>query len=372
MNFEDLKIITPLKRALAIEKYTMATPIQEKTIPLILDGQDVIGCAQTGTGKTAAFAIPLLQILYNHQTVEKGSRKIKAVILVPTRELAVQIGDSLTGFSRYTDIKHVVIYGGISQVPQVNSLKSGVDIIVATPGRLLDLIDQGHINLSFLRMLVLDEADHMLDLGFYRDLKRIIALLPVIRQTVLFSATMPSAILKLAASMQRNSVRVDITPASSTVDSIEQSVYFVEQNHKERLLIKLLNNSRLDSVLVFTRTKRGADKVVRSLVKERISAQSIHGDKSQSDRQRALNNFKAKRTRVLVATDVASRGIDVQELSHVINYDLPNVPETYVHRIGRTGRAGKCGVALSFCNMEEKSCLRNIQKLISKHIQIVS
>lgn len=372
MKFENLKLNEPIKRAVDIVGHTTPTPIQEKAIPIILEGKDLIGCAQTGTGKTAAFAIPLLQILHTEKLHEKGPRKVKALILAPTRELAIQIDESLGTYGRYTGLKHAGIYGGVSHIPQARALRAGVDIIVATPGRLLDLYNQRYINLSSLKMLVLDEADRMLDMGFVNDVKKIIGLLPAIKQTLLFSATMPQAIMNLAASIQKNPVRVEVTPVSSTVDSIKQSVYFVDRKDKKSLLIQLLNNKSLDSVLIFTRTKHGADKVVRDLVKERITAQAIHGDKSQVARQSALSNFKSRRTRVLVATDIAARGIDVQELSHVINFDLPNVPETYVHRIGRTGRAGNGGTALSFCDREEKGYLKDIQKLISKRIPISS
>lgn len=372
MIFEDLELIAPIKKAIDGEGYKIPTAIQAKAIPIILTGKDLLGCAQTGTGKTAAFAIPLLQILYSDKLNEKGPRKVIALILAPTRELAVQIGESLGAYGRFTGLKYTVIYGGVSQVAQTDSLRPGVDIVVATPGRLLDLINQRYISLNSVKMLVLDEADRLLDMGFYPDMKKIFALLPVTKQTLLFSATMPQETVELAELILRNPVKVEVTPASSTVDSINQSVYFVERKDKKSLLVKLLNNRDLDSVLVFTRTKHGADKVTRYLVKERIAAQAIHGDKSQLARQSALNNFKSKRTRVLVATDIAARGIDVQELSYVINFDLPNVPETYVHRIGRTGRAGKAGTALSFCDHEEKGYLMDIQKLICKRIPISS
>ncbi len=372
MKFEDLKLISPIQKAVDIAGYTKPTPIQEKAIPIILEGRDLFGCAQTGTGKTAAFAIPLLQILHQDKAKGKGLRKVRALILTPTRELAIQIGESIGVYGKFTGLKSTVIYGGVSQFPQTNALRSGVDIITATPGRLLDLINQKYINLSFLKMLVLDEADRMLDMGFSRDVKKILAFLPVTRQTLLFSATMPQEIVRLTKSILKNPVKVEVTPVSSTVDSINQSVYLVDQQDKKSLLIQLLENRNLDSVLIFTRTKHRADKVARDLVKKRITAQAIHGDKSQGARQLALSNFKAKRTRVLVATDIAARGIDVQELSHVINFDLPNVPETYVHRIGRTGRAGMGGTALSFCNTEEKGMLMDIQKLISKNIPVIS
>lgn len=371
MNFEKLNIITPILEAISGEGYTMPTPIQEKAIPAILDGRDLLGCAQTGTGKTAAFAIPLLQILHKERKNEKETRIIKALILTPTRELAIQIDESLKAYGRYTGIKHTVVFGGVSQLPQTNALKSGIDILVATPGRLLDLINQKYISLNHIKLFVLDEADRMLDMGFSHDVKKIIAMIPNTRQTLLFSATMPTEITKLVNTILKNPVKVEVTPVSSTVDTIEQSVYFVERKDKKSLLIQLLKSKPIESALVFTRTKHGADKIVRDLEKARIAAQAIHGNKSQVARQTALENFKQKRTRVLVATDIAARGIDVQELSHVINFDIPNVPETYVHRIGRTGRAGMRGTALSFCDSDEKVYLTNIQKLISKKINAI-
>ena len=371
MKFEDMNIIAPILKAVGIKGYTIPTPIQEQAIPVILEGKDLVGCAQTGTGKTAAFAIPILQMLYKEHKIEKGSNTIKALIMTPTRELAIQIDESLTSYGKYTGIRHTVIYGGVSQVPQVNSLNSGVDILVATPGRLLDLMNQRYVKLGNIQILVLDEADRMLDMGFSHDMKKIIAYLPAKRQTLLFSATMPHEIKRMVDSILRNPVNVEVTPVSSTVDTVEQSVYFVEKKDKRSLLIKLLKNKSIGSALVFTRTKHGADKVAKELEKVSISAQAIHGNKSQGARQLALNNFKLKRTRVLVATDIAARGIDVQELSHVINFDMPNMPETYVHRIGRTGRAGLGGNAVSFCDSEEKEYLRDIQKLISKKIHVV-
>lgn len=371
MKFENLNIIAPILKAVDAEGYTTPTPIQEQAIPAILKGRDLIGCAQTGTGKTAAFSIPLLQILHKEKSDEKGLRVIKALILTPTRELAIQIGESLAAYGKYTGLKHTVIFGGVPQFSQTKALMSGVDILVATPGRLLDLMNQKYVKLGHIKLFVLDEADRMLDMGFSHDVKKIIARLPVTRQTLLFSATMPPEIKKMVDTILSNPVKVEVTPVSSTVDAIEQTVYFVDRKDKKLLLIDLLKNKEFDSVLVFTRTKHGADKVVRDLAKVKIPAQAIHGNKSQGARQLALNNFKLKRTRVLVATDIAARGIDVQELSHVINFDLPNVPETYVHRIGRTGRAGMGGTALSFCDQEEKAYLRDIQKLISKKIPVV-
>lgn len=371
MNFEKLNIATPILKALCAEGYNTPTLIQEQAIPVILEGKDLLGCAQTGTGKTAAFAIPLLQILYKEKISEKGPRIVKALILTPTRELAIQIGESLGSYGRYTGLKHTVIYGGVSQFHQVKALKSGVDIIVATPGRLLDLMNQNYISVSNLKLLVLDEADRMLDMGFSFDVKKIISRLPAKRQTLLFSATMPKEINNMVNTILKSPVKIEVTPVSSTVDTIDQTVYLVERKDKKSLLVKLLKNRAIESVLVFTRTKHGADKIASDLSKMRITAQSIHGNKSQHERQNALNNFKLKRTRVLVATDIASRGIDIQELSYIINFDLPNVPETYVHRIGRTGRAGMAGTALSFCDRDERVYLRDIQKLISKKIPII-
>lgn len=371
MSFEKLNLIMPILKALKAEGYTEPTPIQEQAIPPILEGRDLLGCAQTGTGKTAAFAIPILQRLYGEQRAVKGSQIIKALILTPTRELAIQVGESFSAYGKYTGLRNAVIFGGVSQVPQTDALKAGVDILVATPGRLLDLIHQKYINLHHVKLFVLDEADRMLDMGLGLDVKKIIALLPEIRQTMLFSATMPPEISKLVNSILTDPVKVEVTPVSSTVDTIEQAVYFVAKKDKKRLLLHVLKDKSVVSALVFSRTKHGADKITRDLVKAGVQAQAIHGNKSQMARQQALNNFKARKTRVLVATDIAARGIDVEELSHVINFDLPNVPETYVHRIGRTGRAGLGGVALSFCDEEEKPYLKDIQKLISKSIPVI-
>ena len=370
MNFKELNVIEPILEALNTMGYTKPTPIQEKAIPVIMEGSDLLGCAQTGTGKTAAFAIPLLQILYREKLNEKGPRKIKALILAPTRELAIQIHNSLQAYGKYMELKHTVAFGGVSQIPQTNALKSGTDILVATPGRLLDLMNQKYVNLDNIKILVLDEADRMLDMGFSHDVKKILAHVPAGRQTLLFSATMPPEITTLVNSIMSDIVKVEATPVSSTVDSIEQMVYFVERKDKKSLLVQLLKSKPISSALIFARTKHGADKIVRDLAKSKITAQAIHGNKSQTARQLALENFKSKRTRVLVATDIAARGIDVQELTHVINYDLPAVPETYVHRIGRTGRAGLSGTALSFCDNEERVYLTNIQKLISRKITI--
>lgn len=371
MKFEQLNVITPILKALKSEGYAAPTPIQEQAIPVILEGRDIVGCAQTGTGKTAAFAVPILQTIYQGKTNLRELRAIKSLILTPTRELAVQIGECLAAYGRHTGLKHAVIFGGVSQVPQTNILRAGVDILVATPGRLLDLMNQKYIRLDRVEIFVLDEADRMLDMGFAHDMKKIIARLPVKRQTLLFSATMPPEISQLAEDILNDPVRVAVTPISSPVEIIQQSVCFVDQRDKTAVLIELLQDEAVDSALVFTRTKHGADKVAKALVNAGIPAQAIHGNKSQQARQAALNSFKARHTRVLIATDIASRGIDVPELSHVINFDLPNVPETYVHRIGRTGRAGLGGRAVSFCAREERKYLRDIQALIRQKIAVV-
>ncbi len=372
MAFKKLELIEPLLKALAAEGYNTPTPIQAQSIPLILERRDLLGCAQTGTGKTAAFAIPILQILYQQKAEERGPRNIKVLILTPTRELAIQIDESFAAYGKYTGLTHTVIFGGVSQLNQTNILRRGVDILVATPGRLLDLISQGFIDLKYLKIFVLDEADRMLDMGFIHDVKRIITKLPVKRQTLFFSATMPPEIQKLANVLLTNPAKVEVTPASSTVDAIEQSLYYVDKKDKSQLLLHLLKDPAIVTALVFTRTKHGADKVVKFLHHAHITAAAIHGNKSQNARQNALSNFKNGKTRVLVATDIAARGIDIDELSHVFNFELPNVPETYVHRIGRTGRAGNTGIAISFCDAEERDELKDILKLIGKAIPVVS
>lgn len=371
MLFENLNLITPIKKALVTEGYVEATPIQEAAIPSILKGKDFLGCAQTGTGKTAAFAIPILQILCGKQKVIKGPKNIKALILAPTRELAIQIGESFDAYGKHMNLTSAVIFGGVSQKNQTDALRGGVDILVATTGRLLDLMQQKFINIHHVEMFVLDEADRMLDMGFLRDVKKVIAQLPKIRQTMLFSATMPPEISKLVDSILVDPVKVAVTPVSSTIELIDQAVYYVDKKDKKPLLIHLLQDKSIASALVFSRTKHGANKITKDLNNSGIEAQAIHGNKSQSARQLALNNFKTGITRVLVATDIAARGIDVEELSHVVNFDLPNIPETYVHRIGRTGRAGLGGVALSFCDEEEKPFLKDIQKLIAKSIPVI-
>lgn len=371
MLFENLNIIEPIQKALKTEGYTKPTPIQEKAIPHILEGKDLLGCAQTGTGKTAAFAIPVLQNLFSEQRAPKGLKTIKALILAPTRELAIQIGESFTAYGKYMNLKNMVIFGGVSQKPQTDALRAGVDILIATPGRLIDLVNQKYIDLHNVKHFVLDEADRMLDMGMIHDVKRIIAQLPKKRQTMLFSATMPSEIAKLLGSIMVNPVKAEVAPVSSTIDTITQGVYFVEKKHKKSLLIDILQDKSITSVLVFSRTKHGANMITKYLDKAGIEAQAIHGNKSQNARQLALNNFKEGKIRVLVATDIAARGIDVDELSHVINFDLPDVPETYVHRIGRTGRAGMKGIALSFCDEEEKDQFKDIEKLIRKSIKVI-
>ena len=372
MSFENLNLIEPIRKALHTEGYVQPTPIQAQSIPVILQGKDLLGCAQTGTGKTAAFAIPILQILHGNQSAGNERRVIKSLILTPTRELAVQTGESFTAYGKHTGLRHAVIYGGVSQNAQTQALRSGVDILIATPGRLLDLMNQRFVNLNHVEMFVLDEADRMLDMGFINDIRKIIIKLPAEKQTLFFAATMPLEIRNLAHSILNDPEQVAVTPVSSTVDAIQQSVYYVQKSDKRSLLKHLLQSDEINSVLIFTRTKHGADKVTRDLNQSGIPAEAIHGNKSQNARQRAMNNFKKKRTRVLVATDIAARGIDVDNLSHVINYELPNEPETYVHRIGRTGRAGLSGVAISFCDMEEQTYLRDIRKLIDKDIPVVA
>ena len=359
--------------ALSNEGYTNPTPIQQQSIPVILQQRDLLGCAQTGTGKTAAFAIPLLQLLHQQgQGVPpKGHRNIRALVLTPTRELAIQIGESFAAYGKYLPLRHLVIFGGVSQHPQIEALRKGVDILVATPGRLLDLLNQRYISLQHLQFFVLDEADRMLDMGFVHDVKRIITRLPAKRQSLFFSATMPPEIQQLANAILNNPAKVEVTPVSSTADTITQSMYFVSKPDKRRLLLHLLEDQSIRTVLVFTRTKHGADRVAKDLNKAGITAEAIHGNKSQNARQRALNNFKSRQTRVLVATDIAARGIDIDDLTHVINFELPNVPETYVHRIGRTGRAGANGIAFSFCDAEERAYLRDIHKLIARQIPVV-
>jgi len=369
MQFQELELIKPLLAAVRCCGYTEPTPIQAKTIPPVLKGCDVLGCAQTGTGKTAAFALPILQRLYEEGKPNAPVRPIRALILTPTRELALQIYENFEGYGKNLPMRPCVIFGGVGQQPQVEQLKRGVDILVATPGRLNDLIGQGHIKLDQLKIFVLDEADRMLDMGFIHDVKKVISHLPRQRQTLFFSATMPAEVEKLAQSLLSDPITVKVHPVSSTVDKIDQSLYMVDKTNKKHLLAKLLKEPQVESALVFTRTKHGADRVVRELSRVNIDARAIHGNKSQNARQQALSDFKSGRVRVMVATDIAARGIDIAGLSHVFNYDLPNEPESYVHRIGRTGRAGLDGTAVSFCCIDEMKELRQIEKLIGKTIK---
>jgi len=370
IQFKSLNIIEPILKAVREEGYTTPTAIQVQAIPIVLQGTDLLGCAQTGTGKTAAFAIPILQLLSANKTYHK-KRKVRSLIVTPTRELAIQIGESFKAYGRHTGLTYTVIFGGVHQNPQTSALHNGVDIVIATPGRLLDLMNQGHLTLHDVEIFVLDEADRMLDMGFIHDVKRILAALPKKRQSLFFSATILPEIIKLASTILHNPSKVSVTPDSLTVDIIKQSVYFVDKGNKNALLVEILKDKDIKTALVFTRTKHGADKVMQNLLRHHVKAEAIHGNKAQNARQRALSNFKAQTTRVLVATDIAARGIDVDDMEYVINFEMPNVPETYVHRIGRTGRAGAKGTAFSFCDAEEKAYLRDIEKLIAQKIPIV-
>lgn len=372
MEFKSLNIIEPILRALQDEGYTNPTPIQEQAIPIVLKGTDLLGCAQTGTGKTAAFAIPIIQLLSAAEHQSDKKRRIRGLIVTPTRELAIQIGESFSAYGRHCRLKHTVVFGGVKQFSQTQALQHGVDILIATPGRLLDLINQGFITLKHIEIFVLDEADRMLDMGFIHDVKKLIAQLPHKRQSLFFSATMPPEIVKLASTILYKPEKVEVTPVSSTAETVQQYLYYVDKANKNSLLLELLKDPKIKTVLVFTRTKHGADKVVRILSKHNVKAQAIHGNKAQNARQAALSNFKSQVTRVLVATDIAARGIDVDELEYVINFDIPNIPETYVHRIGRTGRAGNKGTAYSFCDSEEKPYIRDIEKLIGRKISIIT
>lgn len=372
MTFKELEVIEPILKALQEKGYTHPTPIQEQAIPILLKGKDLLGCAQTGTGKTAAFAIPILQQLYLDKTRNRNQRQVKALVVTPTRELAIQIADNFTEYGEHTDIRNTVIFGGIKQGSQTNALRRGVDVLVATPGRLLDLMNQGFISLKNVEYFVLDEADQMLDMGFVHDIKKLITKLPVKRQSLFFSATMPKTIVELSGKILGNYESVTVKPEQATAERVGQAVYFVSKADKTKLLVHVLKEENAVSTLVFARTKHGADKVVKVLSKAKITAEAIHGNKSQNARQRALSNFKEGKTKVLVATDIAARGIDISDLALVINYDLPNVPETYVHRIGRTGRASASGISISFCNVEERPYLKDIEKLIKQKIPVVS
>jgi ATP-dependent RNA helicase RhlE len=370
MTFQDLKLIPELTLALDKKGYKEPTPIQQQAIPHILSGKDIFGCAQTGTGKTAAFALPILQMLHTNKPAVP-QKTIKALVLAPTRELALQISENFKEYGRNLGIMHTTVFGGVNQNPQVNAIKRGVSILVATPGRLLDLMQQGFIKLNSIEYFVLDEADRMLDMGFINDIKKVITKLPVKKHTMFFSATAAPDIMKLANTILKNPVSVAVTPVSSTTTLVKQSVYYVKKESKRNLLKHILKSATIESALVFTRTKRGADKVVKELNSNGIKAEAIHGNKSQNARERALKGFKDRTIRVLVATDIASRGIDVDRLSHVINYELPEQAETYVHRIGRTGRAGANGIAISFCTQDEMPYLKDITKLIKKDIEVI-
>jgi ATP-dependent RNA helicase RhlE len=367
-SFDSLGLIEPLTRALAGENYKEPTPIQEQAIPHLLEGNDVLGCAQTGTGKTAAFLLPILQKLTTEPSV--GKPVIRALVLTPTRELAAQIGQNFENYSRFVTLRKLVIFGGVKQGKQVASLKRGVDVLIATPGRLLDLQNQGYINLSCVSFFVLDEADRMLDMGFIHDIRKVLAVLPKKRQNLLFSATMPNSIAKLAGTFLHEPIRVEVNPQSTTVERITQRLMYVQKPDKKRLLVHLLDDPDIESAIVFTRTKHGANRVVKFLVQRNIVAVAIHGNKSQNARNKALADFKSGKARILVATDIASRGIDIDGVSHIFNYDLPNIPESYVHRIGRTARAGLTGTAIAFCDEGELEYLRDIEKLTKQTIEV--
>lgn len=372
MTFNDLKLYNNIQQALEEEGYSNPTPIQEQAIPEILLGQDLVACAQTGTGKTGAFAIPILNLIHRIVGSAKKAKHIRTLVVTPTRELAIQIDESFKTYGKYTNVKSLVIFGGVNQVPQVNELKNGIDVLIATPGRLLDLHKQGFIDLNHMHHLVLDEADQMLDMGFINDVKKIIKLTPDNRQTLLFSATMPLAIRELADTFLTKPKYISVTPISSTAENVSQKVYFVNKDDKRLLLKQLIIQESLSNALVFTRTKHGADNIVKVLKKASIKAEAIHGDKSQNARQRVLEQFKNKEIDILVATDIAARGIDIEQLPFVINFDIPNISETYVHRIGRTGRAGNSGLAISFCGKDEKPYWQDIEKLIRMKVKVVT
>ena len=364
MLFEEVSLSKSIQKAVYEEGYITLTPIQEQSIPVVLSGRDIIGCAQTGTGKTGAFAIPVIHQLHRKVGSSKKHKVIRALVVAPTRELAVQIGESFDKYGKYTNVVQLTIFGGVSQIPQVNQLDKGIDILVATPGRLLDLHKQGFIDLTQVDTLILDEADQMLDMGFINDIKKIVKLVPKDRQTLLFSATMPMSIRELAEMFLNDPVKVEVAPVSSTAENVEQRLYYVDKADKRKLLYHLITQENITDTLVFSRTKHGADNIVKALRKQGVAADAIHGDKSQNARQRVLDSFKSKEVGVLVATDIAARGIDIDQLDYVINFDLPNIPETYVHRIGRTGRAGNDGVAISFCGKDELPYWKDIKKLI--------
>jgi len=371
MTFEDLELINPILKALEDKNYITPTPIQGKAIPLVLERRDVLGCAQTGTGKTAAFAIPIVQLIHRIEKRNTGKPMLRALIVTPTRELAIQIDENIKSYSKYTKVRHTVIFGGVKQGSQVQKLQRGVHILTATPGRLLDLESQGYIDFSTIKMFVLDEADRMLDMGFINDIRKLLKLLPDERQSLFFSATMPNNIVELSRKILKEPIKVEVAPVSSTAETIRQYLYYTNKPDKKKLLLHILTNRDIDQVLLFSRTKHGADRIVRDLKRKNIRTAAIHGDKAQNQRQKALKQFKAGELRVLVATDIAARGIDINKLRYVINYDIPNVPETYVHRIGRSGRAGEEGVSISICEPEENSHIRGIEKLINQKIEII-
>ena len=372
MKFEDLKLIDPILKALKDQNYIEPTDIQAKSIPLILNGDDVLGSAQTGTGKTAAFAIPIIQQLINSELNQQKNRKISSLIVTPTRELAIQIEENFKAYSKYTKLRSTVIFGGVSQHSQTRILSNGIDILIATPGRLLDLMNQGFISINDVKYFVLDEADRMLDMGFIHDIKKIIAKLPKKRQSLFFSATMPQNILDLSRQILINPEKVTVNAVSSAADTIKQFLYTTNKNNKKDLLLHILKDSKLDQVLLFSRTKHGANKIVRNLKNKNIDCAAIHGDRNQNQRQKALKDFKENKIRLLVATDIAARGIDISKLRYVINYDIPNESETYVHRIGRCGRAGEEGISISICEPEENAFIRDIEKLIKQKIEVIN
>jgi ATP-dependent RNA helicase RhlE len=371
MRFDELNLIEPILKALREKNYEEPTKIQEKAIPVILNRQDVLGSAQTGTGKTAAFAIPVIQLIEQKEGRDKGFPKIRSLIVTPTRELAIQIDDNIKSYSKHTKVKHTVIFGGVKQHEQVRALKRGVHILVATPGRLLDLMDQGYISLRDIKIFILDEADRMLDMGFINDIRKLLKALPEKRQSLFFSATMPKNIIELSRKILKNPKKIEVSPTSSTAETIQQYLYYTNRTNKKELLNYILQDDRIEQVLLFSRTKRGADRIVKNLKKENINSAAIHGDKAQNQRQKALRNFKEGRIKVLVATDIAARGIDIDKLKYVINYDIPNLPETYVHRIGRSGRAGADGISISICEPEENAYVKDIEKLIKKKINVI-
>ena len=372
MKFKDLNLLPSLLKALDEKKYTEPTSIQEKAIPFVLSREDVLGSAQTGTGKTAAFALPIIQHLENEQQSYSGRRRIRALVVTPTRELAIQIGENFVAYSKYNNVRTTVIYGGVKQGSQTQALNRGVDVLIATPGRLLDLMSQGYISLKDVGYFVLDEADRMLDMGFIHDIKKLLEKLPKKRQSLFFSATMPENILKLSRQILINPKKIAVNPVSSTAETIQQFLYYTNKSSKNELLLHILKDEKINQILVFSRTKHGADRIVRNLRKKKIEASAIHGDKSQNQRQNALKSFKKGAVRVLVATDIAARGIDIDKLHYVLNYDIPNESETYVHRSGRCGRAGEQGVSISICEPEENRYVRDIEKLISKNIDVVT